>query len=90
MEEAELDSKMNRTKQLYQQINAIRGGYRKHNKFLKNENDSLTTKHEEILENGAIFLTSAQLWKPNRNLWMDASAQWNPAIVNVYPQLAMK
>jgi len=41
--EAEADFKMNRAKQLYQKINSIKGGYRIHNKFLKNEDGSLTT-----------------------------------------------
>jgi hypothetical protein len=43
LEEAKVDSRMNRTRQLYQKINSIRGGYKKHNKFLKNEDGSLTT-----------------------------------------------
>ncbi|XP_025421560.1 uncharacterized protein LOC112691510 [Sipha flava] len=50
LEEAEVDSRMNRTRQLYQKVNSIRGGYKKHNKFLKNEDGSLTTGQEEILE----------------------------------------
>ncbi|VVC24729.1 Hypothetical protein CINCED_3A009682 [Cinara cedri] len=32
LEEAEVNSRMNRTRQLYQKINSIRGGFRKHNK----------------------------------------------------------
>jgi exonuclease III len=50
LEEAEVDAKMNRTRQLYQKINSIRGGFRKHIKFLKNDDGSLTTGQEEILE----------------------------------------
>jgi len=50
LEEAEVDSRMNRARQLYQKINSIRGGFRKHNKFLKNEDGSLTTGQEEMLE----------------------------------------
>jgi len=50
LEEAEVDSKMNRTRQLYQKTNSIREGYRKHNKFFKNEYGSLTTGQKEILE----------------------------------------
>jgi len=50
LEEAEADAKMNRTRQLYQKINSKRGGYRKHNKFLNNDDGTLTTGYEEILE----------------------------------------
>ncbi|KAL4084333.1 hypothetical protein QTP88_028157 [Uroleucon formosanum] len=50
LEEAEADSRMNRARQLYQKINSIRGGFRKHNTFLKNEDGSLTTGQEEMLE----------------------------------------
>lgn len=41
---------MNRTKQLYRKINPVRGGFRKRNKFLKNDDGSLTTGQEEIWE----------------------------------------
>jgi len=41
---------MNKTRQLYHKINNIRGGFRKHIMFLKNEDGSLTKGHEEILE----------------------------------------
>jgi len=40
---------MNKTRQLYQKINSIREGYRKHNKLLKNNDGSLTGQ-EEILK----------------------------------------
>lgn len=50
LEEAEIDSRIYRTRQLYQKINSIRGGFRKNNKFLKNEDGSLKTGQEEMLE----------------------------------------
>jgi len=49
LKEAEADAKMKRTRQLYKK-NSISGGYRKHNKFLKNDDGSLTTGQEDILE----------------------------------------
>ncbi|KAL5239046.1 hypothetical protein ACI65C_006456 [Semiaphis heraclei] len=48
LEEAEIDHKVNRTRQLYKKINSIRGGYKKHEKFLKNDDGSLVTQQDKI------------------------------------------
>ncbi|KAL4092460.1 hypothetical protein QTP88_026961 [Uroleucon formosanum] len=50
LEEAEIDHKVNRTRQLYQKIKSIRGGYKKHEKFLKNDDGSLVTEQDKVLE----------------------------------------
>ncbi|XP_060846231.1 uncharacterized protein LOC132925892 [Rhopalosiphum padi] len=50
LEEAEIDHKVNRTRQLYQKINSIRGGHKKHEKFLKNDDGSLVTEQDKVLE----------------------------------------
>ncbi|KAL4084186.1 hypothetical protein QTP88_028016 [Uroleucon formosanum] len=50
LKEAEIDHKVNRTRQLYQKIKSIRGGYKKHEKFLKNDDGSLVTEQDKVLE----------------------------------------
>jgi len=50
LEEAEIDQRVIKTRQLYQKINSIRGEYKKHNKFLKNDNGSLVIEQDKILE----------------------------------------
>jgi len=49
-EEAEFDHRGNKTRQLYQKINSIKGKYKKYNKFLKNDDGSLVTEQNKILE----------------------------------------
>jgi hypothetical protein len=50
LKEAEFDHRGNKTRQLYQKKNSIRGKYKKHNKFLKNDNGSLVTEQDKVLE----------------------------------------
>lgn len=50
IEEAEIDHRVNKTRELYQKINSIKEGYKKHNKFFKNYDGSLVTEHDKILE----------------------------------------
>jgi hypothetical protein len=50
LEEAECEHRGNKTRQLYQKINSIRGKYKKHNKFLKNDDGSLVTEQDKVLE----------------------------------------
>jgi len=56
LEKAEIHHRVNKTRQLYQKINSIRGEYKKHNKFLKNDDGSLVTEQDKILEKWNIIL----------------------------------
>jgi len=48
LEETEIDLRVNRTRQLYQKINSIRRVYKKHEKFLKNDDGSLVTEQDKV------------------------------------------
>lgn len=49
--EAETYHRGNKTRELYQRINSIRGGYKKHERFLKFEDGSIITEQDKIPEN---------------------------------------
>lgn len=55
LREAEINHKANKTRKLYQKINLIRGGYKKCERFFKNEDGSLITKQDKILEKWRLF-----------------------------------
>lgn len=48
--EAENNHRVKKTRELYQKINSIRGGYKKRERFLKNEDGSIITEQGKILE----------------------------------------
>jgi len=53
--EAESNHKANKTRELYQKIKSIRGGYKKHERFLKNEGGSLISEQDKILEKWRMY-----------------------------------
>jgi len=48
MDNAELDYKENRTRDMYKCMNDLTGGYKKKERFLKDDNGSLITTNEEL------------------------------------------
>ncbi|KAL5246419.1 hypothetical protein ACI65C_013827 [Semiaphis heraclei] len=77
LEEAEIDHKVNRTRQLYQKINSIRGGYKKHEKFLKNDDGSLVTEQDKM-------------GLPELKVKQDVSTRWNSCLIMVERLIEIK
>jgi len=51
LEETRIDHTVKRTQLLYQEVNTIIGGYKKHKKFLKIDDGSLVIEPDKVLEN---------------------------------------
>jgi len=51
MVNAELDYKAHRARDMYKRINYLTGGYKKKERFLKDDNGSLITTNEELAKN---------------------------------------
>ncbi|KAL4148126.1 hypothetical protein QTP88_002420 [Uroleucon formosanum] len=55
LETAELDYKTHRTRDMYKRVNDLRGGYKKKEKFLRDDDGSLITTNEELAKKWARY-----------------------------------
>lgn len=52
---AELDYKAHRTRDLYKRVNDLRGGYKKKERFLRDDGGSLITTSEELAKKWGVY-----------------------------------
>lgn len=50
MKDAELDFRLNRTRDMYKRVNGIKGDFKKKERFLKDEDGTLITAEKKIAE----------------------------------------